>query len=65
MDLYAGFDGSPDPYIGADGLHPNDLGYQRIAQLFFDVIRTSLELPAGVASSMELVRYMPAQYPPY
>ena len=43
VDLYAGFGGGPDPYIGADGLHPNQSGYQRIADLFFDAIRARFE----------------------
>ena len=58
VDLYEGFGGNPDPYIDIDGLHPNELGYQKIAQLFFDAIRTSLELKPGVASSIQLVRNM-------
>jgi lysophospholipase L1-like esterase len=59
VDLYEGFGGNPDPYIDTDGLHPTELGYQKIAQLVFDVIRMSLELKPGVASAMELVRNMP------
>jgi lysophospholipase L1-like esterase len=52
VDLFAGFGGIPDPYIDVDGLHPTEQGYQKIAQLFFDVIRGTLETPqasAGVA----------------
>src|SRR5258706_14620649 len=48
VDLYAGFGGSPDPYIGFDGLHPNAAGYQKIAQLYFDAIRSKLEVVSGV-----------------
>lgn len=65
VDLYQGFGGSPDPYIDTDGLHPNELGYQKIAQLFFDAIRSTLELQVGPTSSMELVRNMPSQNPPF
>lgn len=65
VDLYEGFGGNPDPYIDTDGLHPNELGYQKIAQLFFDAIQMSLELRPGVASSMELVRNVPSQNPPF
>jgi lysophospholipase L1-like esterase len=43
VDLYQGFNGNPDPYIDTDGLHPNALGYEKIAELFFDAIRTNLE----------------------
>jgi lysophospholipase L1-like esterase len=31
-------------YIGVDGLHPNEAGYARIAELWFDAIRTNLEV---------------------
>ena len=65
VDLYEGFGGSPDPYIDTDGLHPNERGYQKMAQLFFDAIRLSLEVQPGVTSSMELVRNMPSQNPPF
>ena len=45
VDLYQNFGGSPDPYIGVDGLHPNEAGYRRIAELFFDAIRVRFEQP--------------------
>jgi lysophospholipase L1-like esterase len=62
VDLYTGFAGSPDPYIDTDGLHPNELGYQKIAQLFFDAISGSLELkPAAAVPG--LVRNMPSRNP--
>ena len=31
-------------YIGVDGLHPNEAGYARIAELWFDAIRNTLEV---------------------
>jgi lysophospholipase L1-like esterase len=46
VDLYAALGGIPGPYIPVeDGLHPNALGYQKIAQAFFDTIRAQLEVP--------------------
>ena len=63
VDLYQGFGGSPDPYIDVDGLHPNDAGHRKIAEIFFDVIKATLELPPGAAAAMELVRNMPSQHP--
>lgn len=48
VDLYDGFGGGPDPYIDVDGLHPTEEGYQRMAQLFFDAIRATLETAAAV-----------------
>ena len=43
VDLYQAFVGMERVLIGEDGLHPNDAGYQKIAQTFFDVIRMRLE----------------------
>ena len=43
--MFDGFGGSPDPYIDVDGLHPNQLGYEKMAHVFFDAIRTTLENP--------------------
>lgn len=43
VDVYTAFGGSPDPGIGDDGLHPNTIGNQMIAQTFFDAIRARLE----------------------
>ena len=31
-------------YIGVDGLHPNEAGYTRIAELFFQAIQANLEV---------------------
>jgi lysophospholipase L1-like esterase len=45
VDIYAAFGGVPGPYIGVDGLHPNEMGYQKIAQAFLDTIRGRLEIP--------------------
>lgn len=43
VDLFQGLGGTPDPWIGSDNLHPNDTGYQKIADLFFDAIRLRFE----------------------
>lgn len=48
VDLYQAFDGHTDTLLGPDGLHPNDAGYQKMAETFFTAIRASLELPATV-----------------
>jgi lysophospholipase L1-like esterase len=56
VDLYAGFGSSPDPYIDVDGLHPTEMGYQKMAQIFFDAIQANLELPRSAARPIELVR---------
>lgn len=45
VDLYPAFDGQTSTLIGLDGLHPNEAGYQKMADLFFEAIRLRLELP--------------------
>jgi lysophospholipase L1-like esterase len=39
------------PLIGADGLHPTEAGYQRIAEIFFDSIRRTMEVPITLGAS--------------
>jgi lysophospholipase L1-like esterase len=43
VDLYVAFAGQVNALLGPDGLHPNEAGYERIAQTFFDLIRQRLE----------------------
>lgn len=45
VDLYPAFDGQTSALLGLDGLHPNEAGYQKMADLFFEAIRQRLELP--------------------
>jgi lysophospholipase L1-like esterase len=59
VDLYAGFGGGPEPYISEDGLHPNALGYQKMAELFLDAIRSNLETAPPEVPSIQLVRNGP------
>jgi lysophospholipase L1-like esterase len=49
VDLYLGFGGVAGTLIDTDGLHPNALGYQRMAEIFFERIRATLEGPLSVA----------------
>ena len=44
VDLYAPLVSDIHRYIGTDGLHPTEAGYQRIAELFFEAIRADLEV---------------------
>ena len=44
VDMYTLLKPDVHRYIGVDGLHPNEAGYARIAELWFDAIRNSLEL---------------------
>ena len=43
VDLYNPLLAEAASLIGADGLHPNEAGYRRIADLFFTAIRGVLE----------------------
>jgi lysophospholipase L1-like esterase len=43
VDLFTAFDGQTTTLLGLDGLHPNEAGYQKIAEMFFDAIRLQLE----------------------
>jgi lysophospholipase L1-like esterase len=44
VDLYALMKADVFRYIGVDGLHPNEAGYTRIAELFFEAIQRELEV---------------------
>jgi len=49
VDLYQPFSMHLNDWIGIDGLHPNPTGYQALAQLFFNTIKSSYEV-AGSSS---------------
>jgi acyl-CoA thioesterase-1 len=44
VDLYQAFNGMERTLIGDDGLHPNPAGYEKLAETFFDPIRTRFEI---------------------
>ena len=44
VDIYTLLKPDVTRYIGVDGLHPNEAGYARIAELWFDAIRNNLEV---------------------
>jgi lysophospholipase L1-like esterase len=44
VDLYAGLSVDVSRYIGSDGLHPTVAGYERIAELMLQAIRSSFEI---------------------
>ncbi|HEY7289019.1 MAG TPA: GDSL-type esterase/lipase family protein [Vicinamibacterales bacterium] len=46
VDVNAGMGANFQQYIGPDGLHPNVLGYQKIAEIFFNVLTGTLTVPA-------------------
>lgn len=50
-DLYQAFNGDFS-LLNDDGLHPNDAGYKRIADTFFDAIKAKFEAPAPVTTSL-------------
>jgi lysophospholipase L1-like esterase len=43
VDLYQALVSNVTLYIGADGLHPTEIGYQRMAETFFTAIQANLE----------------------
>ena len=43
VDLYQALVGNVTLYIGVDGLHPTEVGYQRIAETFFAAVQATLE----------------------
>jgi lysophospholipase L1-like esterase len=45
VDFYAGMVGDVTRYIGVDGLHPTEAGYERMAELVYQTIRQHLEQP--------------------
>jgi lysophospholipase L1-like esterase len=47
VDVYGALSGSVSQYIGPDGLHPNDTGYQKIGETFFNAVKTNLEVKSS------------------
>lgn len=49
VDMYAAFGGDNvnAAWLSPDGLHPSDAGYQHMAQVFYDAIRTRFEVFSG------------------
>lgn len=43
VDIYPAFSGQVDTLLGADGLHPSEAGYQKMADLFYAAITQRLE----------------------
>jgi lysophospholipase L1-like esterase len=51
VDLYDPFTTQLNVLIGDDGLHPNDAGYARMAEIFFARVREQLENTPAILSS--------------
>jgi lysophospholipase L1-like esterase len=45
VDLHSAFQGQVGTLLIFDGLHPNETGYAKIADVFFEAIRAGLEAP--------------------
>lgn len=50
VDLFEGFQPAIFTWVGADGIHPTEAGYVRIAELFFTAIRAQLEVTTTTAA---------------
>jgi lysophospholipase L1-like esterase len=59
VDLHQALGGTPDPWIDADGLHPTVAGYQKIAETFFEALRSNLELPSVAQAARRPIPHMP------
>lgn len=46
VEIYDAFNTAPSQYLSADGLHPNDAGYAKIGETFFNAVKSTLEVPA-------------------
>ena len=44
VDLYNALLAEVNTVIGVDGLHPTEVGYKRIADIFFAAIQANLEI---------------------
>lgn len=44
VDVYSALLSGANIYIGNDGLHPTEAGYQKIAETFYNAIRTTMEV---------------------
>jgi len=53
VDVYKALAADINRYIGADGLHPTEAGYERIAETFLAVIRGTLETGAPQPQGMQ------------
>jgi lysophospholipase L1-like esterase len=51
IDLSAAFGSADTGLIGPDGLHPTPMGYEKMAQTFFDAFRSSYEVSATLTST--------------
>lgn len=45
IDINAALGTDVNRYMGVDGLHPNELGYAKMAETFFNAIRAQFEVP--------------------
>jgi lysophospholipase L1-like esterase len=52
VDLY-GQMGTFQGYIGVDGLHPTEVGYAKIADIFMNAIKANLEVSSGAPTSLQ------------
>ena len=61
VDVYQALIGSLTTFIGPDGLHPTEQGYQMIAKTFFDAVRQRLEVAPTRRPFPKAFRFNPKQ----
>jgi lysophospholipase L1-like esterase len=44
VDIFVALSTNVSAYIGVDGLHPNEAGYAKMAEAFYNAIRADLEV---------------------
>ena len=60
VDLFGGLGGTPLPFISVDGLHPTPSGFEKMAEIWFDVIQREFERPSPTSAAPSLEVRRPA-----
>lgn len=55
-DVYTAMGGDSSPLIGADGLHPTLAGYDRMAEVYFEIIASAFERPPVIPAATSTAR---------
>lgn len=50
VDIYNALNSSPSSYLSVDGLHPNEAGYQKVGETFFNSVKENLEVKSSTTT---------------